>query len=699
MPEATHTNRLIGETSPYLVQHAHNPVDWYPWGDEAFAVARRENKPVLLSVGYSACHWCHVMERESFENSDIAALMNRLFVNIKVDREERPDVDHIYMNAVQLLTGRGGWPMTVFLHSDGRPFYGGTYFPPEPRHGMPAFPQVLEFIARKYQEAPDDVERATDEITQRLRQIDSISGDDGLPPDTLLLDAASALARAYDESHGGIGDAPKFPNTAALDLWLRATHASGDRRYADMALHTLRRMANGGIRDQLGGGFHRYSVDRVWLVPHFEKMLYDNAQLVPVYLSAHQITGDDFFASVARDTLDYVVREMRHPDGGFYSSQDADSEGVEGRYFLWQRDEVERILGEELAEIACRFWDVSDAGNFEGNNILRVTLALDQAAKVFGRKSTELESLLASAREKLLAVRQARVAPARDDKILTSWNSLMISAFARAAEVLDDETYSTIARQGIAFVDRKLRRGDRLLATFKDGIARWNGYLDDYAFYANALLDVFEESQDRQYLESATAICESMLRHFWDSAGGGFFFTSDDHEELIVRSKPAFDGSIPSGNSVATQVLLRLFHHTGTTDYLERAETILRRFGRAAANQPFGLAKLIAAADFHRRGPLEIAVVIHPAAAVADPLLRRLRAAYIPNRTLTLVDPDPNAPRPPLLAGKGQIDGATTVYVCQRMTCSAPATTWQAIAGLIGGHAAAPGANETDRSD
>jgi hypothetical protein len=683
MSDVVHTNRLIGESSPYLLQHAHNPVDWYPWGDEAFAVARQANKPILLSVGYSACHWCHVMERESFENPQIAALMNEHFINIKVDREERPDVDHIYMNAVQLLVGRGGWPMTVFLRPDGKPFYGGTYFPPVERHGMPAFPRVLEFIARKYRESPDDIGRATDEITTRLCQLEAIAGDSGLPAPTLLPDAADALGRAYDEAYGGIGDAPKFPNTAPLDLWLRASHLSGEPRFAEMTLQTLRRMARGGIYDQLGGGFHRYSVDRIWLVPHFEKMLYDNAQLVPLYLSAYQLTGDAFFARIAGETLDYVVREMRDPGGGFYSTQDADSEGVEGKYFVWDRDEVADILGEDVAAIAAEYWDITDRGNFEGRNILHVLVDVEQAARTCGREPADLAALIATAREKLLATRDRRIAPARDEKVLTSWNGLMISAFAKAAEVLGDAAYGQVAGDAVAFVEAALRRSDRLLATYKHGVAKLNGYLDDYAFYANALVDVFEALGDRAYLRSATSLCDSMLLHFWDGSAGGFFFTSDDHEELIVRSKPAFDGSIPSGNSVATHVLLRLYYHTGNTDYLMRAEAVLALFGRAAGNQPMGFANLIAAADFHRRGPLEIAVVVAAGAADHDPLVRGLRSAYIPNRTLTILDPDPAADRPPILSGKGQIGGKTTVYVCRNQTCSAPAVTWAEIEKLL----------------
>ncbi len=685
MSKPLRANRLSKETSPYLLQHAHNPVDWYPWGDEAFAVAQRENKPILLSIGYSACHWCHVMAHESFEDPQIAALMNELFVNIKVDREERPDVDHIYMSAVQMLTGRGGWPMTMFLKPDGYPFYGGTYFPPEERHGMPAFPRLVQFIADKYRQSPDDVEKAVTEISGRLNQLQSLAGSESLPSAGLLGEAAEALQRAYDETHGGIGEAPKFPNTAALDLWLRASHQSGERRWADMALFTLRKMANGGIYDQLGGGFHRYSVDRLWLVPHFEKMLYDNAQLVPLYLSAYQITGDVFFADIARDTLDYVVREMTDANGGFYSSQDADSEGVEGKYFVWDRDEIESVVGPEVAEIVCRYWDVTEAGNFEGHNILHVTTDSEQTARTFGRDSADIAAILADARRALLAVRNARIAPARDEKMLTSWNSLMISAFAKAAELFADPTYATVTRNAIAFVEGTMRKDDRLLATSKDGVAKLNGYLDDYAFYANALIDSFEALQDPAYLESARTLCEAMLRHFWDRNAGGFFFTSDDHEELIVRSKPAFDGSIPSGNSTAVHVLLRLYHYTGNGDYRVRAETMLKLFGQAAANQPFGLAHLIGAVDFYQRGPLEIAVVVDPNQTPGDLLLKRLRSLYIPNRTLVLLDPGSTAPRPEMLKGKGQVDGKTTVYVCHRMTCSPPATTWEQLVPLLQG--------------
>jgi uncharacterized protein YyaL (SSP411 family) len=677
-----HTNRLINESSPYLRQHAHNPVDWFPWGAEAFAAARREDKPILLSVGYSACHWCHVMERESFEDEQTARLMNERFVNVKVDREERPDVDHIYMNAVQALTGRGGWPMTVFLTPDGKPFYGGTYFPPEDRHGMPAFRRVLLAVDQAYRGKPEEVQKTVAQLMTALQSAEALQPA-ARPVDAgLVRSAAAALARAYDESNGGIGHAPKFPNEAVLELFLRAHCSGGEARYLDMVLHTLQQMARGGIYDQLGGGFHRYSVDARWLVPHFEKMLYDNAQLVPLYLSAFQLTRDPFFASVARDTLEYVRREMRHPAGGFYSTQDADSEGEEGRFFLWDADEVRRLLGEDAAAIACRYWDVSDAGNFEHRNILHVTLEIDQLAKLLHRDAETVRQVLAAARRTLFAAREQRVKPGRDDKILTAWNALMISAFAKAAEALDDDGYLRVAIDGVRFIETHLQRGDRLLSTYQDGVAKLNGYLDDYAFSIAALLDVFEAAQDRTFLERAGALANALLAHFWDADAGGFFFTSDDHETLIVRSKPAFDGSIPSGNSVALRNLLRLYHYTQEATYLARAESMLRLFAGALQEHPFGFANMLCAVDFYVQRPREV-VVVAPTGADTGALLRRIREVYLPNRTLMVVDPAAEAALPPALRGKGMVDGKPTVYVCHNMTCAPPATTWDDVEPLL----------------
>ncbi len=681
---AEHSNRLLHETSPYLRQHAHNPVDWYPWGEEALEKARRENKPILLSIGYSACHWCHVMEHESFEDEETARLMNDLFVNIKVDREERPDLDHIYMNAVQLLTGHGGWPMTVFLTPDGEPFYGGTYFPPQDRHGLPAFARVLLAVAQAYREKPDNVQRTVEQLMSGLRWLEGYAPSPQPLDSRLVLDAAERLSGAYDATYGGLGHAPKFPNAAVFELFLRAYHSSGDQRYLDMVLHTLRRMARGGIYDQLGGGFHRYSVDERWLVPHFEKMLYDNAQLVPLYLAAYQLTGDSFFARIARETLDYVAREMRDATGGFYATQDADSEGEEGKFFLWDPDEVRRVLDAETADIVCRYWDISAAGNFEGRNILHVTLEVSQLAKLFHRTVPELEQVLAAARATLLAARQRRVKPARDEKILTAWNGLMITAFAKGAEVLGEARYRQIAVGATRFVQRALQRGDRLLSTHNDGGARLNAHLDDYAFFVAALLDVFELVQGRDYLEAAVVLTDSMIAHFWDQDSGGFFFVSDDHESLIVRSKPAFDGAIPSGNSVAARNLLRLFHYTERADYLERAETLLRLFGDQMREQPSGFANLLCAVDLYAQKAREVVLVARAGSPVGEALLQRIRQAYIPNRTVMVIDPGASEPLPSRLDGKTQLDGTATVYVCHNRTCSAPVTTWTELQALLG---------------
>jgi len=680
---AQRTNRLIHETSPYLRQHAHNPVDWFPWGEAALERARQENKPILLSVGYSACHWCHVMERESFEDEAIARLMNEHFVNIKVDREERPDVDHVYMNAVQMLTGRGGWPMTVFLTPDGKPFYGGTYFPPVDRHGMPAFPRVLAAVAEAYAQKPAEVAKTVAEVMAALERLETPRPSTYALDGAVLLAAASHLAGSYDETFGGVGHAPKFPNTSVLDLFLRVYCGGGEPRYLEMVLHTLRQMARGGMYDQLGGGFHRYSVDERWLVPHFEKMLYDNAQLVPLYLAAYQLSGDAFFARIARDTLEYVCREMRHPDGGFYSTQDADSEGVEGKFFLWDVTEVREQLGDEAAEIACRYWDVSAPGNFEHRNILHVTLDVEQLARLFRRDPEDVGRLLDDSRGRLLATREKRVKPHRDDKILTAWNALMISAFAKTAEVFEDERYADIAVTGVSFIEGTLQRGDRLLSTYKDGTAKLNGYLDDYAFFIAALLDVFELVQERRYLERAKALADSMLQHFWDAQGGGFFFTSDDHEALIVRSKPAFDGSIPSGNSVAAHDLLRLYHFTERTEYLERAETLLRLFAGSMREQPFGFSRMLCSLDFFVRQPREIVLVGAPDSAETNKLLRQLRQVFLPNRSLMVVDPAHTDHLPALARGKTQIGSQPTVYVCHNKTCSAPATTWAEVRPLL----------------
>ncbi len=698
----TFTNRLAKETSPYLLQHAHNPVDWYPWGEEAFAKAKAENKPILLSVGYSACHWCHVMEHESFEDEKIAALMNDLFVNIKVDREERPDVDEIYMHAVQMLTGRGGWPMTMFLTPDAEPFYGGTYFPPVDRHNLPAFPRVLLGVAQAYRDKPDEVAKSTRQILDNLDKLSQRRETERPLQIETVQNAAAQLAEQVDHTHGGLGGAPKFPNTAVFSLFLRQLHTNRNSHYLEMTSHTLRKMAEGGVYDHLGGGFHRYSVDERWLVPHFEKMLYDNALLTRLYLEAYQATQDPFFRGVVEEILAYVEREMLSPEGGFYSTQDADSEGVEGKFFVWDQEQIVEVLGEEVGEIVCRYYDVTDVGNFEGHNILHPSLELDQLARLFGREVDEVGQLIATAKQRLFNVREDRIKPGRDEKILTCWNGLMLSGFAEAARVLDNPHYLDIARRNAAFILTKLSEkvndddqplgkrssstfNGRLLRSYKDGQAKFNAYLDDYAAFTCGLLDLYEATSEPDYLDRAVALSRVLLERFWDTEQGGFFFTSDDHERLISRSKSAFDGSIPSGNSLATLALLRLFSLTERQDYLDKAEQTLRLFYDDMERSPFGFSQLLGVLDFHLQRPKQIVLVGDASAPETRQLLARINALYLPNKTVACLDPQSLADGkgPAALTGKVQVDGKLTTYVCHNFTCSPPATDWGSLKALL----------------
>jgi uncharacterized protein YyaL (SSP411 family) len=678
-------NRLEHEHSPYLRQHAYNPVDWYPWGPEALARAKSENKPILLSIGYSACHWCHVMERESFENEAIARLMNENFVPIKVDREERPDLDQIYMDAVQLLTGRGGWPLTVFLTPDGRPFYGGTYFPPEDRHGMAGFPRVLAAIADAYRSRPADVQQNVERLTQAIGALADYKPQPGAMRADLALAGARALAQSYDRVNGGIGGAPKFPNTFVFSLFLRMYAGEGEQAFGAMVRETLLKMARGGMYDQLGGGFHRYSVDERWLVPHFEKMLYDNALLARLYLEAGCALEVPEFLGIGRETLEYVLREMTSPEGGFYSSQDADSEGEEGRFFLWTPAELQSVLGQELGLLTARFFDVSDNGNFEGRNILHRTIEPVEAARMFNKPIEEIDASIAKARELLLHARESRVKPARDEKILAAWNGLMISAFAEAYRVLADERFLQAAARAVEFVKSRLWDGRALRRSFKDGTARFNAYLEDYALIVSALVDVYEASLDRRYLEFARELADVIIKRFADQENGGFFFTSDDHESLITRGKAAFDGSTPSGNSAAAMALLRLNSYLQDQRLLAEAEKTLRLFAPFMEKQPFAFSHMLEAADFFQRGPTEIVIVADSGDHQRHEWLRWLGRVYLPNRAVVVVDPNSadDSLVPEAAIGKNQIDGCVTAYVCRERTCSSPVTTLEQLRGVL----------------
>ncbi len=680
-----HTNRLIHETSPYLIQHAHNPVDWYPWGDEAFAKAKSENKPVLLSIGYSACHWCHVMEHESFEDEAIAGLMNDNFVNIKVDREERPDLDQIYMNAVQMLTHHGGWPMTVFLTPEGVPFYGGTYFPPEDRYNMPGFPRVLESIAAAYRERPDDVKETAVSILQGLRSFGSARESTERLTDDLLEIASVGISRGYDRTHGGFGGAPKFPPAMTLEFLLRVHHRTGDEEAIEIVRHTSRMMAEGGIYDQLGGGFHRYSTDARWLVPHFEKMLYDNALLSRLYLHLYQVTGEEFTRRTATGILDYVVREMTDSAGGFYSTQDADSEGHEGKFFVWPVEEIKQILGDDDARLFSNYYNVTAAGNFEGQNILNVTRPVEEIAAEEKVSVEHLQNVLTRSAAKLLTVREQRIKPGRDEKILTAWNGLMLASFAEAGAILEREDYTEVARRNARFVLDNLRRDELLLRTYKDGIAKLNGYLEDYAYLAEGLLTLFETTGEMVWFSEAVEIANKMIAEFWDEDYGGFFFTGKSHEELIVRTKDYYDNATPSGNSVAADLLLRLAVFTDTSDYRARAVTVLRQVEELLRRHPAAFGRTLCALDFYLATPKEVAIVGDHSRAETRALVREVWKNYLPNKVVAqspLAEPE-TARLIPLLRDRPLQNGQPTAYVCENYTCKEPVNTPQRLAAQL----------------
>jgi uncharacterized protein YyaL (SSP411 family) len=673
-------NRLINEQSPYLRQHAHNPVDWYAWGPEALERAKAENKPIMLSIGYSACHWCHVMERESFENESIARLINENFIPIKVDREERPDLDQIYMDAVQMITGRGGWPLTMFLAPDGRPFFGGTYYPPEDRQGMPGFPRILLAVAQAYKQGAKEVVSNLEKLTEALGALTNYKPDGGDLAPGLAVAAARALGSHYDSINGGIGNAPKFPNTFVFSLFLRVHAAEGDEAMGEMVRHTLQKMARGGIYDQIGGGFHRYSVDERWLVPHFEKMLYDNALLARLYLDAGRALNEPEFLTIAREIFEYVLREMTSPEGGFYSAQDADSEGVEGKFFVWTIDQLEEILGPELGAIAERYFNISAEGNFEDANILHRTIDIADAARLFKMTEEEMASKISEIRKLLFAAREQRVKPGRDDKILVAWNAMMIGAFAEGYRVLHDTRYLEAARRAADFIMTKMWDDRALKRSSKDGIVRHNAYLEDYAQLAGAMIDIYQAALGTdpdgaaKYLEIARTLSDAVLERFLDREKGGFYFTSDDHEQLITRSKAAFDGSTPSGNSAAVMTLLRLYGYTGEEQYRVEAERALRLFRDFIEKQPFGFSHMLEAVDLYQRGPTEVAIAGDRSSPEVAEWIERLGLIYVPNLALFIADPSETGRGfiPEQVRDKKQIEGKITGYVCTEHVCTPP---------------------------
>ena len=680
-------NRLINETSPYLLQHAHNPVDWYPWGEEALRKAQAENKPILLSIGYSACHWCHVMERESFEDPQIAGIMNEHYVSIKVDREERPDLDSLYMNAVQALTGSSGWPMTVFLTPDGKPFYGGTYFPPVDSRGMPGFPKVLLGVAESYRNRRGDVTRATQQLVSHLQHMaQPVQGLEPLSPD-ILHEAYRALAESYDYQNGGFGSAPKFPQPMAYEFVLRYYHLAKSPRALEMVEIVAQKMAMGGIYDQIGGGFHRYSTDSYWLVPHFEKMLYDNALLSRLYLHIYQATGNPLYRRVAEETLDYVRREMTDASGGFYSTQDADSEGVEGKFFVWDAEEVDTVLGPEAGPLVAEYFGVTGAGNFEGKNILNLPEGAESVAQGTSMTVEELESIVGRAKSLLLEVRERRVHPARDEKILSGWNGLMMRSFAEAASILGRRDYEQVAAANASFLLGRLEKDGRLLRTYKDGRANLKGYLEDYAFVADGLLALYEVSFDHRWLEEARRLADNMVDLFWEEGQDAFYDTGKDHEALIVRPRDVFDNATPCGSSVAVDVLLHLSVLTGEADYSRRAAAALRGMRQYLTQAPIGTGHWLCSLDFYLSTPKEIAIVGQRSNQATQALLEVVYGSYLPNKVVAGSDPGlpvHSSSVIPLVQGREMNGGRPTAYVCHNYVCQLPVTEPEALAQQLG---------------
>lgn len=678
------TNHLAHETSPYLRQHARNPVDWYPWGPEALERARQLDRPIFLSIGYSACHWCHVMEHESFEDEETARILNEHFVAIKVDREERPDLDQIYMSAVMLMTGHGGWPMSVFLTPDLQPFYGGTYFPPADRHGLPSFKRLLLALVEVWHNQRDKAFEQAAAITEHVQQISGLEAGAGALDDSVLRKAVGQLGERFDVRDGGFGKPPKFLHTMDLRLLLRAWKRFDEPDALHMVRHTLDRMAMGGIYDHLGGGFARYSTDARWLVPHFEKMLYDNALLTVVYLEAFQATGDAFYREIVEQTLAWVQREMTSPEGPFYSTLDADSEGVEGKFYVWTDEEIEQILGKEEAKLFSAVHGVEPHGNWEEHkNILHRTKSFEDSARILNIPLDDMRRRLEASRQKLFEVRERRIHPGRDDKMLTAWNGLMIAAFAEAAQVLQMPAYAAAAARAADFILTRMRTGDgRLLRTFSSGAEpKLNAYLEDYAYLVDALVSLYQATFEPRWIESALSLAQVMVEQFWDAEGQGFFFTGKDHESLIARTKDPHDNATPSGNAVAVTGLLRLVRLTGRNDLLEKEEATLGLYRGLLNRQPIAVSQMALALDFHL-GPVQEFAVAGEGEEVQR-VLRAIHCDFRPNKVVALLRP--GAERViPLLEGK-QAQGGVTTYICKNFTCQAPLVGAEAVEKALRG--------------
>ncbi len=685
-----HTNRLSKETSPYLLQHAHNPVDWYPWGEEAFAKARSEDKPIFLSIGYSACHWCHVMERESFENDSIANIMNEHFVNIKVDREERPDLDDIYMSFVQMSTGSGGWPMSVFLTPEAKPFFGGTYFPPQDAYGRPGFPQILHAVVEAWNTDREGIIHGAETAVERLQSVlQMVQPATSLEPGAIDT-AVQQMLQRFDPIDGGFSGAPKFPPSYALSVMMRQYHRTKEPRLLKAIAFTFDKMANGGLYDQLGGGFHRYSVDAQWLVPHFEKMLYDNALLTVAYCNAFQLTQKPLYRRVVSETLDYILRDITDPTGGFHSAEDADSEGEEGKFYVWTPSEIVSVLGDADGRLFCDYFDASNEGNFEQKrSILHVKTVTPEFANRYSISEAELESRLTAMKSKLLEQRTLRVRPNKDDKILTDWNGLMISALARGYQITGDEKYRIAAQKSAAFIHQNLSSSAGLMRVYRAGTVKQHGFITDYAFLLNGLVDLYESDFDIKWLDWAEQLANDMLAKFEDKENGGFFMTIPNQTDLLVRQKDSYDGAIPSGNSVATMALLRLSLLLDNKSYRVAAERTMQSLAANANKVPLAYMNLLNAADMLVHQPQEIAIVGTSNDESTLTLIQCAYRTYAPGRVIALSDPtDPTssgvAARIPLLRDRTMINGKATAYVCQNFTCQKPAQDVKLLSAQLG---------------
>ena len=681
-------NKLIFEKSPYLLQHADNPIDWYPWTEEAFSKAEKEDKPVFLSIGYSACHWCHVMEEESFQDEEIAQLMNRHFVAIKVDREERPDIDNIYMAVCQAMTGSGGWPLTIVMTPDKNPFFAGTYFPKEAKFERPGLPQILGQIVDLWESDRARILQVGEQIAHAVRDLSSSSQSGALSQKDMHR-AYKRFSSSFDEAHGGFGLAPKFPSPHNLSLLLRWWKRRGEKEALVMVEKTLDAMSHGGIYDHLGYGFHRYSTDSQWLIPHFEKMLYDQAMLAIVYLEAYQATGRQRYSQVAGQIFSYVLRDMTSPEGGFYSSENADSEYEEGKFYIWTKEEMTVILGQQWGELLGRFYGVTQKGNFEnGKNILHQVESLEAFAEGECVSPEELEKIREQSRQKLFVARQGRIHPSKDDKILTDWNGLMIAALARGAQVLNRPEYTDAASRAADFSLEKLRREDgRLLHRYREGEAALLGYLDDYAFFVWGLIELYEATFQVRYLQEALALTDDMMELFWDEEAGGLYFTGDDGEHLIARTKEAYDGAIPSGNSVAALNLMRLGRMTMRQELEKKAAQLMERFGGQVSGSPTGYSQFLIALDF-ALGPIkEVVIAGNSAGEDTQEMLGALRSRFLPNKILIL-HPEGKQGQAieqlaPMIKGQTTVDGKATAYVCENYVCKLPTTEVAEMISLI----------------